>query len=322
MGVYVDIRNKHTGYKLVEGKYGVGYPILMFSRCNSNGNNVVFEATGKEALNNLDKVLNYLKANVTVNNADTLAIVHGVLMDIRSKIHPEATYISDYSECMYGIDNPNFNPMAFVLEYQNKLEDDINGYGKVFKRDDADMIQMLEHFVVHLSSDIRAWCKCSDKFIVLETSVSLNKDDMDYLNTYMQGNPNDDKYGFYDRYAERKLFYILKKSGFNFEICSIGNQKYHVILDIQDVKNWWATRPYVMCSYRLPSTYDIHYFVKNIPEELEKFYVFAKQQNNVVSVVINCMELMHATDEEIASRIGKNVTLSSCEYNDIDMRYR
>ncbi len=323
MGVYVDIRNKNTGYKLTEGKYGIGFPILMFSRFNGDGKkNVVFEATGAEAMANIDKALAYLNANVNVKNADALLIIKGDLLGIRDQLNPNDVYVSDYSENMMAIDNPNFNPMSFVQEYQFKLEDAVHGYATVCRRDDASMIKMLEHFANHLSGDIRTYaCKNSDKYIVLEASVFLSNDDVDFLNGYMHCDPKQDDYGFGERYAERKLFYLMKKSGFEFEICNMGNNKYHVVLSTPSIKDWWATRPYVMCSYRLSSTYDIYYFVRNLPEELEKFYVHAKEQKNVVSIVVNNMELILASNDEVASCIGKPLTLSTCEYTDIDMKY-
>lgn len=319
MGVYVSITNEKTGQCLIEGKYGVGFPLLMFSRYESrNKNHLVFRATGKEAIENIDKVLEHIKANITKENTKGLTSIKNSLLNVRRQLSPSATYISDYSELLYGIENPDFDYMRFIQEYQDKLEDAIHGYNcHPAKKPE---ITMFEHFLKSLSSDIHPWVfNSNDKIVVATIRVDLTDDEKLQLK----------KGSFYEqvtddetaRFSERKLFYILKNSGLKFTICNINSCQFHVIFDADEIELWLARKPYVQCSYRLSSTYDINCYVRNTAEELEKFYVFAKNHDRVVSIIINWYELINESADEVASVIGKHISIDSCNADEIDMKY-
>lgn len=321
MGWYVTIANKKNGRQvLMERKYGLGFPILMFDKLQNTPNKVVFEADGKTAKKNIDDVLNYIRANKNPDNVQNLERIEEEMVALKRRIFDNETYISDYSESMGVVENPNFDPMFFIQEMKDKLDDAIYGCSE-FSRKGYDSEQLMQFFD-GISEEIRArivWKENAD-IVMIGAGVTLNDEDKKKIAMHRVNN-DDDNNEFEYRYAERKLFYLLKDCGVKFTIAKRGDKSFYIIVTQEELRRWIATKPYVECSYRYSSTYDIKYIVRNTPEELEKFYCFASWKADVESVVINGHELKNATDEEVSQVIGKTLCKMCYESDEINMKY-
>ena len=322
MGYYISIEEKETGRRIIENKYGVGYAMLMFDSYKKGKDNkdVIYEVSGERAIENLDSVLDYIKNNLDETNFDALSVAQSNLQEVRNRIRKDKTYQCDFREALYIVDNPDFDPMSCIEEMRENLEDLINSYFQYGKRSKDNMSKMLETYFKNLSEELRGCfvSKEGDNVIILTTAINFNEEDLRRIKT---GKINNDKDNFeYEkRYAERKLFYILKMSGFNFEICHKSKTCFYIIIDRKEAEDWYATRPYVECSYQFTTTYPIRHLVRNTPKEKEKFYCYAKWKTDVEKIVIDGIDVTNATDEEVSSIIGKKLCRCCYDSNEIDM---
>lgn len=322
MGYYISINEKETGRVIVQNKYGVGFAMLMFDGYKKGKNNkdIVYEVSGKNAIDNLENVLDYIKNNIDDTNRDVLSSIHSSLQSVRNMIRENKTYECDFREALCVVSNPDFDPMSCIQEMRDNLEDQINGYSHFGKCRRNDMSKILQAYFGKLSNELRGCfvSKESDKFIVFETAVKLNEEDLKKIKTGRVNN-DEDNYEYEKRYAERKLFYILKMSDFDFEICHKDKTAFYIIIDKKEAEEWYATRPYVECSYQFTTTYPIRYFVRNTPKEKEKFYCYAKWRTDIDGLMIDGVDVLNATDEEVSKVIGKTLCRQCYELNEIDM---
>ena len=321
MGWYVTIANKKNEHQiLMERKYGLGFAILMFDRLQNIPNKVVFEATGTEAKKNIDNVLGYIRENKNPANVQQLERIEEEFVALRNRIRDGETHISDYSEAMCVVENKDFDKMSFIYEMRDKLEDAVYGYSEYSKRG-YESEQMMQFFD-SLSDEIRVRIVLRENadIVMFCAGVVLNDEDKKKIATYSVN--SDDENGEYEaRYTERKLFYMLKDCGIKFATAKRGDKSFYIIVTQDELQKWIANKPYVECSYRYSSTYDIKYIVRNTPEELEKFYCYASWKTDVESIVIKGYELKNATDEQISSVIGKTLRRVCYEADEINMKY-
>lgn len=319
MGWYVSIVSKKNPHKvLLERKYGLGFPILMFTDYDRTRDGVVFEADGKTAKDNICKVIEYLEANKNPENLQAVEKIEKEMADVYHRLSDDETYISDYTESLGVVDNPNFDPLYFIEEMRERMEDAVNGYSEYGHYDSAS--EQLLAFIDSLSDEIKARVvyKNSRDFVIIGAGVVLTDADR---NAVTRGSVTLDNNEYEVRYAERKLFYILKKSGIRCNICRKSDKYFYILISRSEVDKWLSTKPYVNCSYRYDTTYDIPYAVRNTPEEKEKFYCFAKWKDGVVSIVIDGVEVVNATDREVSDVIGKELRRACYESDEINMKY-
>ena len=202
---------------------------------------------------------------------------------------------------------------------QDKLEDAISGYYE-YEPKSIEAEQLLK-YIDSISDEIRVRIvyKNNPDIIVIGAGVFLNEGDKEVIEK--RSVVSDNKDDITHRYMERKLFYILKETGLKFHICPRNNKMFYVIFQRSEIDKWLATRPYIECTYRYYNTYDIQYFVRNTPEEIEKFYCFASWKDGVMSIVINGIELVGASPEKISEVIGKTLERRCYESEDINMFY-
>ena len=318
MGYYVSIVEKETGRRIKEDKYGVGYSLLMFEEYKQEGKNVIFFSKGDAAKERIGHTLTYIENNIDATNESKLLYIKRELVALLNAINDNNNYECDCTEMMYSVDNPNFDPIYFVEEFQDKLDDAINGYSEFGLSDTNNYGKMLETYIDNLSKDIRAkiiW-KMNDMFVAVGVSVELNGYDETVINQSRITMENNE---FRKRYEERKLFYILKTSGLKFEILRRCEKSFYVIISNESLEEWVASRPYIPCSYRYYSTYNIHNLVRNTPEQKERFYCYAKSQEKMVSIVIDGQELIDAEEDVVSEVIGKELQQKYYQAQDVDM---
>jgi hypothetical protein len=279
----------------------------------------IFEVDGKTAKKNIDRVIDTINKGKTIENARRLKEIEKEMLCIKACLEDDSIYVSDYTEAMRIVTNTNFDVNAFIWEMQDKLEDAIAGYYE-YEPKNFEAEQLLK-YIDSLSSEIRARIvyKNNKDIVVLGAGVFLNEGDKEIIEK--SSVVNDNKDDFTHRYMERKLFYILKKTGLNFHVCARNNKMFYIIFQRSEVDKWLSTKPYVECTYRYHNTYDIKYFVRNTPEEIEKFYCFASWKDGVESIVINGIELVDASSDKISDVIGKTLERRCYESEDINMFY-
>ena len=317
MGWYIKLEEKNSHRIIKEEKYGIGWPLLAFDDYDKAQNGVVFEVTGKTAKKNIENIIKHIEDNKNPQNSETLARIADELLFVASRMRDGETYIADYTEAMCVVENPNFDPISFIEEMEDKLEDAIHGFSEFCKKDEVS--EQLFAYIDNLSPDIHSsiiWKNTKD-YIVIGVGVQLTDVEKRMMATSRITNDNDE---YEHRYAQRKLFYILKKAGINCEICRRGAFYYYVIIGRDDAEKWYAEKPYIECSYRLRSTYDIRYYVRNTPAEKEKFYCHAMDNKNIVSVIIDGIELVDSTDIVVSHVIGKTLERGNYSCSDINMK--
>ena len=321
MGIYVDIYNSR-GQNIASGKYGVGFAILMFSRYERNKKKFHFVADGNEAINNLEKYLSYINGNMTAENEDRLLPIEHKLMELRSKIKENDSYVLDYSEIMEcSVDNPSYNPMRPVIEMADKIDDAIWGYSRFGKKDTIEA-KMMMAYLKSLNPQIQVSSLAYEMkhSYVFDVTLYESSADSDYLETILLRTDDKDNWQTVE-YYERKLFMILKKSGLEFEWLRAENRRMYVMIDKDYMKKLLDTKPFVVCSYRWNTTHDIYHLLANNPEEKEKFYSYLKAQDTdtrkLESVIIDGVELINMTADEVAQYIGTSITGTKYDFCDV-----
>ena len=328
MGFYINIKDD-AGYLLLEKKYGVGFPLLMFAKNPMSENKViltednVFHAQGYDAIKNLQEVIAYIDNYPIKRNADKINRVKEELMGIITRLKADRTYFCDYSEAMKIVDNPKYSVEEHIFELADNLEDMLMGYAEFGSMDKDDVSSTALQFLDSLSNDIYVsiiW-KSNKNFVVFGVNVCLTEKDKELIE---KGSPVIGSGLFYNTFMIRKIYRTFIKSGFEFEICKANAENnYYLIVDRKSLEDWFATTPYVECSYRTKTTYDIRYQVKNTPENLEKFICFAKESGGktLESIVVGGKEITKLSNDEVSKVVGKHFIEHIVDKNSIDMAY-
>ena len=357
MGIYVDIYS-NKGKQIASGKYGVGFAILMFSRYKETKTKFVFEATGAEAIANLDKYIKYVQSNMTAENEDALTKIENKLYEIRSKVKENESYVLDYSEMMGCVNNPNYDPMRFVTEMVDKIDDAIHGYQR-FGMQDTVATQMMKTYLSSLYPEfnVSSVVKETKHQFIFTVTIYETDEDKKYLQSVVHNNPDEDDWQkklfdtlknadfanleFEDfknhlrtampygddwqaaEYYQRKMFMILKNAKLEFEYMKADTKNSaYVIMDKDFVYKLVDSKPFVVCSAKWNTTYPMYYLVPNTPEAKEKFYIYhtAQISNNrkLESLAIDDIDVLSLAPNVLEAYIGKELTLSACSYADLD----
>lgn len=228
MGWYVNIQQKNNPNNVIlERKYSLGFPILMFKDYTRENGRLLFEANGKDAKDGLTEIIRYLKSKKNSENEQHLDAIIKELYSIRGRLEDDVDYISDYSEAMFIVDNPNFEPVFFIQEMFDKLEDAISGYSCIRRYECCD--QALIEYINGISEEIRAYrvSLSNEQFYAVNVAVMLNSDDEKVIE--MHSISADSEY-CRNAYLERKLFYILNEAGLKFDLLPKGNNVFYVLL--------------------------------------------------------------------------------------------
>lgn len=322
MGIYVDICN-NKGRQIASGKYGVGFAILMFSRYKETKTKFVFEATGTEAIANLDKYLKYVQSNMTAENEEELTKIENKLYEIRSMLSESDSYSLDYSE-MYGcVQNPDYDPMRFVTEMVDKIDDAIHGYQR-FGMQDTVATKMMKAYLSTLYSEfnVSSIVKETKHQYIFNITIYGTDDDKQYLKSVMLNNPSEEDWQS-EEYYQRKMFMILKNAKLEFEYLK-GDTKNsaYVIIEKDFMYKLIDSKPFVVCSAQWNTTYRMYYLVPNTPEAKEKFYIYHTAQisdkKKLEHLAIDDIDVLSLQPHVLEAYIGKKLTLTECQYKDLE----
>lgn len=322
MGIYVDIRS-NKGKQIASGKYGVGFAILMFSRYKVTKTKFVFEATGAEAITNLDKYLNYIQSHMTAENEDELTKIENKLHEIRSKVKKDEFYTLDYAEMMGCVQNPDYEPMRFVTEMVDKIDDAIHGYQR-FGIQDTTATKMMKVYLERLNPEfnVSSVVKETKHQYIFNITIYGTDDDKQHLKSVMLNNPSEEDWQSEDYYL-RKMFMILKNANLEFDYLK-GDTKNsaYVIIEKDFVYNLIDSKPFVVCSAQWNTTYRMYYLVPNTPEAKEKFYIYHTAQvsdnRKLEHLAIDDIDVLSMQPHVLEAYIGKELTLTTCSYSDLE----
>ena len=229
MGWYVSIQRKDNPYNVIlERKYSLGFPILMFKDYIMENGHLSFYANGKKAKELLFDIIRYVKSKKNSENEERLDFIIKELYSIRGRLEDDEEYVSDYTEAMFVVENPNFEPSFFIQEMFEKLEDAISGYACVRRYECCD--QALLDYINGLSEDIHAFrvSASNEHFDAVNVQVILDNDEEEIISLYSIS--KDSEY-CRNAYLERKLFYILHNAGLKFTLLPKEKNVFYVLFD-------------------------------------------------------------------------------------------
>lgn len=322
MGIYIDICNSR-GQKIASGKYGVGFAILIFSRYERKKNQFFFVADGNEAILNLEKYLAYIQAHMNADNEERLLPIEHKLYEIRSKVKESDSYILDYSEIMGCIHNPSYNPMRPVIEMAEKIDDAIWGYNR-FGCKDTVAIKIMQAYLKDLSPQmyVSSIVQEMKNSFVFNVSLYSTPDDQQYLETIFHRDNGENDWQVKE-YFQRKLFMLLKKADLEFEWLEADGNSAYILIDKEYMQKIVDSKPFVVCSYRWNTTRDIYHLLPNNPDAKEKLYSYLKNQDtstrNLESLIVDEVEFISMSTDEVANHIGIPVTMKNYDYGDVPM---
>ena len=307
MGIYVNLIEKNENGKervLLTQKGGIGYAMLMFNRIADIPRSVTFEATTLEAVESITKVLDKIKQSPN-RDEERVDFVREGLSVLLDEIEENCIYQCDCSEFMCYVENPNFDPMFFVKEYEEKLDDMLNGYAPPFSIKTSNVAYAFCRYlnmetpndisvtVTYLEKEHTTIIGATVNFELSEIEkISFKEIDEDIVRN--DGKINDN-YVLKD-YLARKLYYSIKQIGFECEVLYQYGRNFYIIFKTSDMIEWAEKKPFVCCSYRYSTTRDINAWVLNNPTELSKFYNAVSTRKDIVSIVIDDQNIKSVED--------------------------
>lgn len=322
MGIYIEIKDDQ-GLVIESGKYGVGYSTLMFTDITHEGKSVLLRVSGKEGIDNLNRNIKYLKDNRTSENATDVDYIKSALVYTRNKLRPERTYTCDFSEYFMGSNNPEYSYFNLIEEWYDRMNDVIAGYHVYPKFPRNDFVELAFRLALKVALDCKYGVsleESNDTNLIYRVQINLSEGEKEIIRKKPIWKDGDEDGTYTTAFARRKIFHAVRSEiGFvPNSILSVGDTTFFVIFNRKDIDEWDKENPYIMCSYRTASTYDIEYLLKNSPEEKEKFYCYATGQN-AISIKIDGIEYCGLDDEEVSELLGKKLFRYEYEHNDIVM---
>lgn len=317
MGFYISL-NDSKGRMIAEKKYSLGTPMIMFETYRMENGSLIFEVDGKTAIVNLNSAISRVKNVLDKEYNDFAVNILYSLESVRNYIREDETYSANLSEAMMLVENKDFDPMFFIWEAQWTLDDLENGYNKRVK-DCSNATKMLNLFFSNLPHINGSYIeKNNNNYIVVNVHYELSVDEKEELSKiFFKKNDEHQQ----SQYVGRKIHEMVSPIFPNAEVMHRKDCEFYVVFAKSDVEQWANNKPYVKASYRIPSTYDINYLVRNTPEEKEKFYCYVSFKGNAVSIIIDGVEYINLSDDEISANLGKALDRYAYEGNEIDMKY-